>query len=82
MQTLKKYLVATLIIVVTLILYEGILSSITPEMTENNAEWLRYAAGSVVFLGSTLYWKWLKLLKKFKYNKTTEKWYQVLEDER
>ena len=82
MKKITKIVVAFIIIWATYLGHSYILSLITPEMSETNASLIQTGALSLAFVGTTIYWKWLKLLKKFKWNPDTQEWYQVLEPPR
>ena len=78
MEKFTKWAIAILIVLATYYGHGYILSFDTGDP----ASWFPLLAMMFVFLMTTLYWKWLKLLKKFKWDETSGKWYQVLEDHR
>lgn len=82
MKKIKTWGVGILIVTIISIGFFHMLDLITPETTEKAEQWIKLAAYFWVFFGSMVYLKWLKLLKKFKWNKNTEKWDQVMEDPR
>ena len=78
---MKKFTKVTIAILIILATYYGHAFILSFETAESNS-WFQLGAIMFVFLMTTLYWKWLKLLKKFKWDESTQKWYQVLEDHR
>ena len=78
MKKFKTIAVAILIIIGLYLGFYAILSLAYPGI--DYGSWGSLAAFVFLFLGNLLYWKWLKLLKKFKWNPTTEKWDQVFEE--
>lgn len=80
MKFWKKWGVAGLIICAVYFGFLGILSIKYPIVISGNEIWIEFLAFLFVFFGSLGYWKWLKMLKKFKWNESTQKWDQVHED--
>ena len=78
---MKKFMKVFVAILIIMAAYYGH-SFILSFDTGNPESWWPLLAMMYVFLMTTLYWKWLKLLKKFKWDEASGTWYQVLEDHR
>ena len=77
-----KWVIAMFIASMLYIVYELLIGLITPETSESARSLIEFVIYLWVFFGSLTYWKWLKLLKKFKWNPNTETWDQVFEEPR